>query len=98
MHRAWHWTPLVLPPLTGLPRGYGDGGWGGVGGWGLLVASSKDSGLLLTAPPPPDPALFSAPKLCPLGIGPESWKALVSSPPVKMSGSGRGTKWNDTGN
>lgn len=32
MRRAWHWTPLVLPPLTGLPRGYGDGGVGGVGG------------------------------------------------------------------
>ena len=66
MCQAWHWTPLVLLPLTGLPRGYG------VGGYLWLFLKVTGSGLLLTAPPPPDPALFSTPRPCPLGIDSET--------------------------
>ena len=102
-HTPFLFTRVATSPLPLSLRAYlralcVPGSPGATEGAGLLVAFSKDSGLLLTAPPPPDPALFSAPRPCPLGIGPESWKALVSSPTVKTSGPGRGTKWNDTGN
>ena len=88
--RAWHWTLLVLLPLTGLPRAYS------------LVTFSKykvtGSGMLLTAPPPPDPASFSTLKAMSLRDWFRVLRSPRSSPPLKLSVPGGGSRRNATGN